>query len=129
MFRFFVRRLARLGAKLGQRGQTTTEYVLILSGVVPVLIVLAVALKGPVSGAVCNISQWAASVAPGQQTGSGATGTSCGTTSGNNGGLNGGNGGGFGGGNGGGGNGGGFGGGNGGGGNGGGFGGGNNHGR
>ena len=51
-------------ARLNEKGQATSEYVLLILGVVLFLIVAAFALRGALSGAVTAITNWIAGVTP-----------------------------------------------------------------
>ena len=51
-------------ARLNEKGQATSEYVLLILGVVLFLIVAAFALRGALNNAITAISNWIAGVTP-----------------------------------------------------------------
>ena len=51
-------------ARLNEKGQATSEYVLLILGVVLFLIVAAFALQGALNNAITAISNWIAGVTP-----------------------------------------------------------------
>jgi uncharacterized protein (UPF0333 family) len=53
---------ARIGARLNEKGQAVTEYVLLILGVVLFLIAAAFVLKGSLTGAVSSITSWITSI-------------------------------------------------------------------
>lgn len=57
-------KLGRPLAKLNEKGQATSEYVLLILGVVLFLIVAAFALRGALNNAITAISNWIAGVTP-----------------------------------------------------------------
>ena len=51
-------------AKINEKGQATSEYVLLILGVVLFLIVAAFALRGALNNAITAISNWIAAATP-----------------------------------------------------------------